>query len=203
MATLRERLEKAEAQLAFLAGAGLGGAVGRTGVRRTASAAARTVALTPAGRAALAGASYAALRAELNARDREIAEEEFGSTFASGIGVAQRLQPLPLPLGQAAVFGEEVAKKARKKTVSKFNKAVSMGMKAVKNSKSYGKKGTINNAKKAFSAVTKVASKLNKGKKVSPKGPTGVIKRAISRFFPKKKPVRRTQNKKINITVNK
>ena len=56
MATLRERLEKAEAQLAFLAGAGLGGAVGRTGVRRTASAAARTVAMTPAGRAALAGA---------------------------------------------------------------------------------------------------------------------------------------------------
>ncbi len=40
-------------------------------------------------------------------------------------------------------------------------------MKAVRASKSYGKKGTINNAKRAFSAVTKVASKVNKGKKVS------------------------------------
>ena len=52
-------------------------------------------------------------------------------------------------------------------------------MKAVRNSTSYGKKGTINNAKKAFSAVTKVASKVNKGKKVSAKGVTGTIKRAI------------------------
>jgi hypothetical protein len=68
-------------------------------------------------------------------------------------------------------------------------------MKAVKKSTSYGKKGTINNAKKAFSAVNKVASKLNKGKKVSTKGPTGVIKRAIGKFFPKKKPVRRKQGK--------
>ena len=48
-----------------------------------------------------------------------------------------------------------------------------------------------------------VASKLNKGKKVSPKGPTGVIKRAIGRFFPKKKPVRRTGKQKIDITVNR
>ena len=43
-------------------------------------------------------------------------------------------------------------------------------MKAVKNSTSYGKKGTINNSKKAFSAVTKTASKINKGGKVAKKG---------------------------------
>ena len=67
----------------------------------------------------------------------------------------------------------------RKKKKSKFNRAVSKGMSAVKMSKFYGKKGTINNAKRAFSAVTKVASKVNAGKKVSAKGVTGTIKRAI------------------------
>lgn len=70
-------------------------------------------------------------------------------------------------------------KKASKKRKSSFNKAVSDGMKAVRRSKFYGKAGTINNTKKAFSAVTKVASKVNRGKKVSTKGASGVIKRAM------------------------
>ena len=97
------------------------------------------------------------------------------------------------------------ASKKAKKSTSKYNRAVSMGMKAVKKSTSYGKKGTINNAKKAFSAVNKVASKLNRGKKVSSKGPTGVIKKAIGKLFPKKKPVRRTSGNKTkwSIQVNR
>ena len=69
--------------------------------------------------------------------------------------------------------------KSGRRTRSKFNKAVSAGMKAVKASTSYGKKGQINNAKRAFSAVTKVASKVNQGKKVSAKGVTGTIARAV------------------------
>ena len=73
--------------------------------------------------------------------------------------------------------------KSGKRSRSKFNKAVSAGMKAVRASKSYGKKGTINNAKRAFSAVTKVASKVNKGKKVSAKGVTGTIARAVRRIL--------------------
>ncbi len=73
--------------------------------------------------------------------------------------------------------------KSGRKTRSKFNKAVSAGMKAVRSSKSYGKKGTINNAKRAFSAVTKVASKINRGKKVSAKGVTGTIARAVRRIL--------------------
>jgi len=93
------------------------------------------------------------------------------------------------------VLDTALVPRKRKRAKTTFNKAVSEGMKAVKKSTSYGKKGTINNAKKAFSAVNKVASKLNKGKKVSTKGPTGVIKRAIGKFFPKKKPVKRTQGK--------
>ena len=118
------------------------------------------------------------------------------------------LDPLAQPAMQAVEAIDEVIVQAperrRKKRRTQFNKAVSEGMKAVKKSTSYGKKGTINNARKAFTAVTKVASKLNKGQKVGAKGPTGVIKRAISRFFPKKKPVRR-KNGKVNysITVNR
>ena len=60
--------------------------------------------------------------------------------------------------------------KAKKRTKSKFNKMVSAGMKAVKASTSYGKKGTINNAKKAFSAVTKAASAVVSGKKTPKAG---------------------------------
>ena len=73
--------------------------------------------------------------------------------------------------------------KSGRRTRSKFNKAVSAGMKAVKASTSYGKKGQINNAKRAFSAVTKVASKVNQGKKVSAKGVTGTIARAVRRIL--------------------
>ena len=121
------------------------------------------------------------------------------------------LDPLAAPTMQAAQTVSEVAQEAlievpkreRKRRKTVFNKAVSAGMKAVKQSTSYGKKGTINNARKAFTAVNKVASKLNQGKKVGTKGPTGVIKRAISKFFPKKKPVRRTNRTSYSITVNK
>ena len=117
------------------------------------------------------------------------------------------LDPLAQPAIQAVEAIDEAVVQAparrRKKQRTAFNRAVSEGMKAVKKSTSYGKKGTINNARKAFTQVTKVASKLNKGQKVSSKGPTGVIKKAINRFFPKKKPVRRTGKSKINITVNR
>ena len=73
------------------------------------------------------------------------------------------------------------ATRARRK--SKFNRAVSAGMAAVRKSKSFGKAGKINNAKRAFSAVTKVASKVNRGKKVSAKGVSGTIARAVRRIL--------------------
>ena len=64
----------------------------------------------------------------------------------------------------------QVVPRIRKRAVSKYNKAVSAGMKIVKQSTSYGKKGTFNNSKKAFSAVNKVISNVNKGKKITAKG---------------------------------
>ena len=56
-------------------------------------------------------------------------------------------------------------------------------MKTVKASTSYGKKGTINNAKKAFAAVTKTASKINKGAKVAKSGITRKIGLAVKRIL--------------------
>jgi hypothetical protein len=53
---------------------------------------------------------------------------------------------------------------------SKFNKAVSQGMKAIKKSTSYGRKGTIKPAKKAFALVTKLASAKKKKKKAPKSG---------------------------------
>ena len=73
--------------------------------------------------------------------------------------------------------------KFTKKTQTKFNKAVSKGMSIVKQSTSYGKKGTINNAKKAFTAVTKTASKINKGGKVAKKGVARKIGLAIKKVL--------------------
>ena len=75
------------------------------------------------------------------------------------------------------------AKRTVKRKVSKYAKAVKAGMAAVKNSKYNGKKGKINNAKKTFATVNKVASAVNKGKKVSVKGVTGTIARAVRRFL--------------------
>ena len=65
--------------------------------------------------------------------------------------------------------------KTKKRTKSKFNKMVSSGMKAIRASSSYGKKGTVSNAKKAFSVVTKAASAVTKGHKLPKSG----IKRRI------------------------
>ena len=70
-----------------------------------------------------------------------------------------------------------------KKTKSKFNKAISAGMKAVKKSKFLGKPGKFTNSKKAFGTVTKTVARLKKGAKVSSKGSLGTIKRAVKRYI--------------------
>jgi len=61
-------------------------------------------------------------------------------------------------------------KKRSVRTKSKFNKMVSSGMKSLKASTSYGKKGVLSSPKKAFSVVTKTASRINKGGKVAKSG---------------------------------
>jgi len=70
-----------------------------------------------------------------------------------------------------------------KKRMTDFNKAVKKGMSIVKGSTSYGKKGTINNAKKAFSAVTKVASAASNKRKMPKSGITRKIYMGIKGLF--------------------
>ena len=70
-----------------------------------------------------------------------------------------------------------------KKKISKFNKAVSTAMKVIKKSKSYGKPGTINNAKSAFKTATKTVSAMKKGRKLSKTGIKRKIGLAIKRFI--------------------
>ena len=181
MVSTKKRLEQIENALLVLAGGSAGFAAGRMGT----GAAARAAVQSPVGRAALAGFTYDQIRQELNERDREVAEREFGPTASALTAIAQRVQPLPVPIAQATVAGMELGKKTRKKAKSKFNKAVSAGMKAAKASTSYGKKGTINNTKKAFAAVTKTASKINKGGKVPKRGALRKIGLAIKKVLRK------------------
>jgi len=112
------------------------------------------------------------INAPMAARRRDFASDPIG--FTQDIFEDR---PLIRPLG-APIPG---MKPVRRKT--KFNKAVSAGMKAVKASTSYGKKGTISNAKKAFAAVTKTASKINKGAKVAKSGITRKIGLAAKRIL--------------------
>jgi hypothetical protein len=73
--------------------------------------------------------------------------------------------------------------KMPKKRMTAFNSAVKKGMAIVKGSTSYGGKGKINNAKKAFAAVTKVASAASKKKKTPKKGITRKIYMGIKGLF--------------------
>ena len=80
--------------------------------------------------------------------------------------------------------------KAKRKK-SAFNAAVAAGMKAVKASPSDGKKGTINNAKKAFALVTKVASGMRKGRKAPRSGIRAKVFRAMKpKYFESAKKIR-------------
>jgi hypothetical protein len=58
----------------------------------------------------------------------------------------------------------------RSKRPSKFNTAVKQGMKVIKNAKTYGGKGNVSPARKAFSVVVKLASAKLKKKKAPKSG---------------------------------
>ena len=89
--------------------------------------------------------------------------------FAYRMGPGRQVVPFPEQVVGAAIETALVPSR-RKKAMTKFNRAVKEGMKIVRKSSSYGKKGTISNSKKAFSAVTKAVSKARKGAKLPKKG---------------------------------
>jgi hypothetical protein len=91
------------------------------------------------------------------------------------------------PMRGRDVLLQGITERKRPKRKSKFNQAVSKGMSIIKGSTSYGKKGTINNAKKAFTAVTKAASNVSKGKKAPKSGIKRKLHTAMAKILPKKK----------------
>tara|TARA_Y100000004_G_C8917068_1_gene413611 strand:+ start:407 stop:982 length:576 start_codon:yes stop_codon:yes gene_type:complete len=172
---LAAKVDQLERDLAiFAAGGGTGAVLAR-------SPAARGVALAGAARV-----TPAALVADLLIRQED-------ALIARGIDVAsplvgQALAPVTQPLTeQFTAFSTpakvERAAKAKPKKKSAFNKAVSSGLKAIKASASYGKKGTISNAKKAFAVATKQASAAFRGKKKPKSGPSKVAYTAAKKVY--------------------
>jgi len=119
-----------------------------------------------------AGLGYAALQTDPGQQLLAMAEERGRQDrirFQSFIE-SERAQEALLRGREVGTIGSPFAPKARRRP-SKFNQSVKKGMAIVKASTSYGKKGAISNAKKAFSAVTKTVSKAMKGKAAPKKGP--------------------------------
>ena len=174
---LADRINELERDLKIVAGAAAAGygtrALGGPGI-------ATRIGATAAG--PIARATPGLALADLIIRQEESIPFRVGEEFieqaerlATGVEARARSEGLPIA-GRPAVA-------PRRKKVSKFSKAVSAGMKTVKASTSYGKKGTINNAKRAFTAVTKTASKINKGGKVAKSGITRKIGLAVKRIL--------------------
>jgi hypothetical protein len=104
--------------------------------------------------------------------------EEGWEIVSEGIAAAPTQAAIP---GAMAIDLPGVPKRV-KRAKSKFNKAISAGMKAIKRSKFLGKPGKFTNSKKAFGTVTRTVARLRKGAKVSSKGALGTIKRAVKRY---------------------
>jgi len=105
-------------------------------------------------------------------RQVKTAEEQALETIAAALAPTV-LGPRFVPLEEravGAVLETAFIPTKRKRAITKFNRAVKEGMKIVKQSTSYGKKGTISQSRKAFGAVNKVISNVNKGKKITAKG---------------------------------
>ena len=109
--------------------------------------------------------------------------------LAAGIGIARRNPGVALGTGLFAAHElgyldpiYEKAKPVKKRAMSGFNKSVKGGMEIVRKSTSYGKKGIINAPKKAFSAVTKVVSRVWRGKSTPKKGPMSAVARYARKF---------------------
>ena len=130
------------------------------------------------------------------------AVQQYGQGVVERAMDPQTFAPMgePRDLGPLDIRGP--IKRPTRKRLSKFNSAVKRGMQIVKGSTSYGKKGTINNAKKAFTAVTKAASAVSKGRKAPKSGIRRKLHTAMSKILPKKKKTTKKKSK-INITVYK
>lgn len=174
---------KALSKIVFPAGKAAGSIIARGGM----AAAAPIVGSAAFGPAVGVGLGYGALQtgpgqtlldmaAERGRMDR-IRAEQYLTDVGQNI---QEFRADPRTVFEQAVAGSGATTiTGRRKGRSAFNTAVSKGLKAIKKSTSYGKKGVISTPKKAFGFVARTVSKLRRGKKVSNKGASGVVKRAL------------------------
>ena len=165
---LAAKVDQLERDLAIFAGGAGTGAVLARSPGLAATAATGLGRITPA---ALAADLLIRQEEALLARGANIAAAPLAEQFSTGF------TSLSTPT--------KVERKARAKPKkkSKFNKAVSSGLKAIKASTSYGKKGVISNAKKAFTVATKQASAAFRGKKAPKSGPSKVAYTAAKKVY--------------------
>ena len=105
--------------------------------------------------------------------------------IAEQAGVYDRPSGIQAP-GVGAEIAERLGFKVPKRK-SKYNRAMSSAMRAVKASSKGGKKGTISNPKSVFKTVSKAVSKVNKGLKVTTTGISGIAARAARKILGSKK----------------
>jgi hypothetical protein len=154
----------------------IAGSVARAAVPLATGAARAAVPLVTNPYLAGAALGYGALQTEPGQELMEMAEER---------GRRDRMR-----FEQALTDLQMIPRRIKAKSKSTFNKAVSAGMTAVKKSPLGGPRGMIKQPKTVFTQVTKMASKLNKAKKLKkpmPRLPKSniakVIYKAIVRFF--------------------
>jgi len=93
----------------------------------------------------------------------EIVEERLPTPSLPSPGI-----PSPVIPGVSEIITS--VRRPRTKRPSSFNNAIKQGMKVVKNAKTYGGKGNISPARKAFSVVVKLAAAKKKKKKAPKSG---------------------------------
>jgi hypothetical protein len=165
---LAAKVDQLERELAIFAGGAGTGAVLRGSPALQASVATGLGRITPA-----------ALAADLLIRQEEALLAR-GANFVSA-PVAQQFSEGFTSMTSPAKVESKARAKPKKK--SKFNKAVSSGIKAIKASSSYGKKGRITNPKAAFKTATRAASKAFRGKKGPKSGPSKVAYTAAKKVY--------------------
>ena len=165
---LAAKVDQLERDLAiFAAGGGTGAVLARSPALQTA-AATGLGRITPA---ALAADLLIRQEQALLARGAEMAAAPLAAQFSDAFTSLST----PTKVERTA--------RAKPKKQSRFNKAVSSGLKALKSSASYGKKGVISNAKAAFRTATKAASARSKGKKMPKSGPSRVAYKAAKNVY--------------------
>ena len=133
---------------------------------------------TPQGQALLQSA------AERGASDRirlqQAIDEYIFTTLGGQVNMPQEQQPMPIDIQVSGRANRRDQSLIRRPT--QHNQAVKAGMRALKASKFDGPKGKLRKPKLAFSKVNKTISKIKKRAKVSKRGATGVIARAVKRY---------------------